>query len=170
MKSLRRGATSNFNSRDISVIQTLNSTSRPFLSIKRDMTDTHCHQYQIQSLRQDFQEYARACGICSNTKPTAPELQEFQVSYQKLCLTHSEGLTKKEFVTSMLDHHLFSCKNDALMLWKLLPKTQRGYVTAQSIIEASSDITIHQRRKLIKFIKLLPIQELNQSRSRPNSR
>jgi Ca2+-binding EF-hand superfamily protein len=112
-------------------------------------------------------ESAKARGVCSNVKLTAEELEEFREAYKELA-QNREGLTRSELTESLLDNHIFSCKREALAFSKLIPRTGRGCITSEALIEASEDVSVHQRRKIQRYIRSLPLPDGD--RVRPQSR
>jgi hypothetical protein len=170
-QSIRRGATSTFHlSQQTTVLKTFESHPLPIM--KRTAAEIQCRNYQANSLRQDLLESAKLRGVCSNTKLSQDELTEFQNSYQELC-QNQDGLLTSELIKSLLENQIFPCKKDALALCKLIPKGRNGRITSAGIITASNDVTVHQRRKLQRYMRFLPRfgQELVTSQVlRPQSR
>jgi hypothetical protein len=164
LKSYRRGPTNSLNSRDLSILKFQASLSRP---LRHEPADIQCRHFQAESLKQDLMESSRARGVCSNLKLSEDELAEFRHAYKEVS-QNREGLTRSELVESFLDNHIFPCKRDALALSKLMPRTSRGLITSDVLIEASDDVALHQRRKLQRYIRSLPLPE--EDRVRPQSR
>jgi hypothetical protein len=118
-------------------------------------TEIQCRNHQANSLRQELLNSAKARGVCPNTKLSRDELTEFENSYRELC-QNQDGLLTSELIKSLLDNQIFPCKKDALALCKLIPKGRNGRITTAGIIEASNDVTVHQRRKLQRYMRFLP--------------
>lgn len=139
-------------------------------------TEAQCRSHQANSLRQDLLLSAKLRGVCPNTKLSRDEITQFENSYQELCGSgnQQDGLLATELVKSLLQNQIFSCKKDAMALCKLIPRECNRRITSAGIIAASNDVTIHQRRKLQRYMRFLPQggQELSTESQvlRPHSR
>ena len=154
--SLRRGAKSNFNINELTFLKKFQKTTK-YLWKPKIETMNSCRIYQADSLRKEFIETSRSRGVYLNTKLSSEEVTRFLFTIRNL-YENEEGMTIKSFIISLLENQIFPCKVEALKLSNLIPKTSNGYISGEGILLASEDISIHQRRKLIKFMRSLPYQ------------
>mmetsp|Transcript_6063 Transcript_6063/g.9159 ORF Transcript_6063/g.9159 Transcript_6063/m.9159 type:complete len:271 (+) Transcript_6063:42-854(+) len=116
-----------------------------------------CKSYQTKSLREDLITASKARGVVYNTSFKEEDYEAFRKSFQLLMRREDDyGVHVKTLLKSLLRLRIFTCKKEAIKLIRSIPGKYRGMVCSENIIEASTDIHIHQRNKLRRFMKVLP--------------